>query len=69
MGEDASKLTASVIERDVCFFRGVLLDKMTETGPRGGRKIWWRAASQRDTWCAAWSPTREQAAKGMPIGH
>lgn len=49
-----------------CVFRGVVLDRMTEPGPRGGRKVYWRAVACRDYLVATWRATRDEAARVAP---
>jgi hypothetical protein len=55
--------TSGVITWDAATYHGVVLDRMVETGPRGGKSVLWRAASKRDYQVASWSHTREDAAK------
>ena len=48
-------------------FRGVTLDQMTEFGPRGGRRVFWRARCLRGNQVALWHRSRSSAAKaGWP---
>lgn len=54
------------IDLDYCVFRGVVLDRMTERGPRGGVRVFWRRAIARNYQVAAWSHTRDDAARPAP---
>lgn len=62
----ASPLEGVTVDLAVCVFRGVVLDRMTETGPRGGRKVYWRAVFCRDHQVATWRATRDEAARVAP---
>jgi hypothetical protein len=55
--------TTQSIQHEAATHNGIALDKMTEAGPRGGKKTYWRAASKRNAFIALWHPTQKQAAK------
>jgi len=55
-----------IISENAKTYRGVMLDKMTERGPRGGVSTYWRAAAKRDNLVASWSHTQKDAAKSAP---
>jgi len=42
-------------------FRGVTLDRMVEFGPRGGRRVFWRARCLRGNQVALWHHSRSSA--------
>ena len=51
----------ATITEDAGSYRGVALDRLDTTGPRGGRQSYWRPASKRAYQVATWSHTRRQA--------
>jgi hypothetical protein len=55
------EVEAIILDCTIC--KGITLDKMTCVGPRGGTKVYWRAASKRGAWIGHWHPTQRQAAK------
>ena len=55
-----------IISENAKTYRGVVLDKMTERGPRGGLLTYWRAAEKRKNLIAPWSHTQKDAAMTAP---
>jgi hypothetical protein len=53
----------TTIIQDSTTHNGITLDKMICVGPRGGTKVYWRAAIKREAWISYWHPTQRQAAK------
>jgi hypothetical protein len=53
--------STGIITEDACTFRGVVLDRMDCTGPRGGKETLWRAATKRHYQMASWSTTKADA--------
>lgn len=55
--------STGVITVNYCFYRGKQLDRLVETGPRGGKTILWRDAAKRDYILASWSRSRADAVR------
>jgi len=56
-------INAGKLSENAATKSGISLDRMTCTGPRGGRITMWRASSKRLSFMAAWHDTQAQAAK------
>ena len=59
------KIRDQKIEHDIDMCGGTALDRLTEIGPRGGVRTYWRAAYKRDYLVSAWCCTQREAA-GIP---
>lgn len=53
----------ATITENAAVHRGVTLDRLESTGPRGGKIVLWRAAAKRQYQVASWSATKGDAAK------
>lgn len=54
-----------IIRQNYTTFRGVALDRLTKSGPKGGKLVWYRSVFAREH-NGLWVNTKDEAAKVAP---